>query len=386
MSSEIYLDNNATTRPLQCVVQAMLACLTSDYGNPSSLHTRGRQARRAVETARQDVAALLDSEAGDIIFTSGATEANNTILRGAISKRQTMICTETEHPSIHKLIWRNRTGMVLPVDSNGIIDLNVLADTLEHHSRTTPAHEKILIALHWANGETGVLQPVAEICRLAEQHGAITLFDAAQAIGRMPTAEFDQPYDFLTFSAHKLHGPQGIGVLHAKSETGIIPMMSGGEQEYGVRSGTENTPGIIGLGTACSKRHDHLDTNLAHLAILRDLLERTLGKHIPDMIINGQAVSRVPNTTNITFPGIDAIALVARLEAAGILCSQTSACSSARPEPSTTLLAMGISEENAFSSLRFSVSILNTRIEIQQAAEIIAQEVETLRNITGATS
>ena len=386
MSSEIYLDNNATAKPLTCVVQSMLACLTDDYGNPSSPHARGRQTRRAIETARQDVATLLGGEAEEIIFTSGATEANNMILQAAISNWQTVICTEAEHPSIRKPVDRNRTRIILPVDHNGRIDLNTLETTLENHSRTTLPHKHCLLALHWANGETGVLQPVREICQLAREYKCTTLFDASQAVGRIPITEFDLPYDFLTFSAHKLHGPQGIGVLQAKSDSIVIPLLFGGDQERGIRPGTENTPGIIGLGSACRKRHEHLDTCLAHLAILRNLLEHELNDRIPGLIINGCNAPRIPNTTNITFPGIDAIALAARLESAGVLCSQVSACSSARPEPSATLLAMGMPEEHAFSSLRFSVSTLNTKIEILETAEIIAKEVKTLQSIYGATN
>ena len=386
MSSEIYLDNNATTRPLQCVVQAMLACLTDDYGNPSSPYTRGRQARRAIEVARQDVAALLGCDAEEIIFTSGATEANNMILQGTIGSRQTVICTDAEHPSIREPINRNGTCMIIPVDHNGRIDLNALETTLEYYSRIMLPNKYCLIALHWANGETGALQPIKEICQLAREYRGITLFDASQAVGRMPTAEFDLPYDFLTFSAHKLHGPQGIGVLHAKNDARIVPLVFGGDQERGLRPGTENTPGIIGLGATCRKRHEHLDTCLDHLAILRNLLERELNDRIPGLVINGCNAPRIPNTSNITFPGIDAIALVARLDAAGVLCSQVSACSSARPEPSATLLAMGIPEEDAFSSLRFSVSTLNTKIEILKAVEIIAKEVKTLQNIYGTTN
>ncbi|MBS8225757.1 cysteine desulfurase family protein [Vannielia litorea] len=377
MRREIYLDNNATTRPLGSVVDAMAECLGDGFGNPSSPHARGRRARQALEPARQSVAELVAIEPENVIFTAGATEANNTVIAAALRHEQKVICTGGEHPSVGAAAGRLIGSRVeVGLDQDGIVDLARLRDVLL-------AHPKSLVAMHWASGETGVLQPVEEVCELASYFGAQTLFDGAQAVGRVPREECHPNYDFLTFSCHKLHGPQGVGALCFGDKAEVEPLLFGGGQEAGMRSGTENLPGIVGFGVACRARHQSLDSDLEKLRQLRDSFEAKLAEDVEGIRINGKGARRVPNTSNISFLGVDGQALAARLDAANVFCSQVSACSSARPSPSSTLLAMGVSEEDAFSSLRFSFSILNTMKDALEAAEIVASEVRFLREVFG---
>ena len=373
---EIYLDNNASTRALESVATAMLSVLTEDHGNPSSPHARGARARAKLEAARQNIAGILHCEPDkpeQVIFTSGATEANDMVLRDAIGKSENLICTEAEHPFIMQAVENSGTGIFIPVDDTGVMDLSALEAVLR---KTCP---DALIVTHWAHGETGVIQPVAKICRLAAEYRARTLFDATQAMGRVSSDDLDLPYDLLSFSGHKIHASQGIGVLHVKSDYRLSNVQD--FQEFGFRPGTENTPGIVGLGQACADIYENFQTHCITLTLLRDAFEYRLVEKMPNVIINGGKTPRIPNTSNITFPGIDGMTLAIRLEQRGILCSRISACRSARPIPSDTLLAMGRSEEDAFSSLRFSFSILNSMEEALKAAEYVIEEVCILRRL-----
>ncbi|NOD36648.1 MULTISPECIES: cysteine desulfurase family protein [unclassified Ruegeria] len=377
MRPEIYLDNNATTRPLASVADAVNVCLTENFGNPSSPHARGRRARQALETARQSIAELMSTDLANVIFTSGATEANNTVISAALSKGQKIVCTSGEHPSVESAAkYTDHDLIEVGLDSDGVVNLAALREALNAHPRS-------LVAMHWANGETGVLQPVDEVCELATYFGAKTLFDGAQAVGRVPRDELSAKYSFLSFSSHKLHGPQGVGVLCLGDNSKVTPLISGGGQERGLRSGTENLPGAVGFGVACRERRLSLEGDLEHLRQLRDTFEAALSEGLEGIRINGKGARRVPNTSNITFHGVDGQALAARLDAENVICSQVSACSSARPSPSRTLMAMGISEEEAFSSLRFSFSILNTMEDALEAADIVSQEARFLREVLG---
>ncbi len=377
MRAEIYLDNNATTQPSKAVADSIIEILISDFGNPSSPHNRGRRARRSLETARHSIAELISADPARIVFTSGATEANNMVIAGALGKGQKIICTAGEHPSIESTAeYMDGELVKVGLDSDGVINLAALRKALAKNPKS-------LVAMHWANGETGVLQPAGEICELAAYYGAQTLFDGAQAVGRVPHDECKSSYDFLSFSSHKLHGPQGVGVLCLGDDSQVLQLISGGGQENGLRSGTENLPGAVGFGVACRERRLSLENHLEHLRLLRDSFETKLSESFEGLRINGKGARRVPNTSNITFPGVDGQALAARLDAVNVICSQVSACSSARPSPSKTLIAMGISEEEAFSSIRFSFSVLNTMEDALEAADIVAQEARFLREVLG---
>lgn len=370
--STIYLDNNATTRPLPEVQEAVLRTMCDIVGNPSSTHSSGEKAFGAIESARSEVAQLLGAEAEQIIFFSGGTEANNTVLRSALSwceSRPTIVTSVVEHSSILKLteaLSKESVVIVeLGVDERGFISLDDLERALRHGAK--------LVSVQWVNNETGVIQPIHEIGALCRHYGVMFHTDAAQAVGKLPIDLEDAPIDFLSLSGHKFHGPLGVGGLFARDTSYLRPILHGGSQEKGLHPGTENVPAIVGLGVAAQSRRIGLDSSLARLRELRDRLEELILTAIPTASVNGASEARAPNSCNLRFPKIDGQALVARLDAVGICCSQSSACNSARPEPSYVLRAMGLTEDDAYSSVRFSVSVENTFEEMDRTAESIAE-------------
>ena len=374
-SPTIYLDNNATTRPAPEVVAAVAQSLEFDWANPSSIHGPGQAVARAVETAREQVAEFLGVQAGRIVFTSGATEANEAVLRHHAALGSTLFTTSAEHPAVAGLYfrhWPDRLKLV-PLNEHGRWQLDALSAALDRINGPK------LIAFAWANGETGVLQELEEITDMADRHGAACLVDASQAVGRVTTKAHDSAY--LALSGHKLHGPKGVGALVQPTGFPPVEVAVGGGQEKGWRGGTLNVPGIVGLGIACELRHRDLYRAITHMARLRDGLEAQVLALLPEVRVNGFGVPRVPNTSNLTFPGVDGMAMVARLEARGILCSQVSACSAGRPEPSRTLLAMGRSREEAFASVRFAISVETTESEVEIAARTVVGEAQFLQEI-----
>ena len=382
MIAEVYLDNNASTRVLRSVSDIVLDAMNESFGNASSPHSRGLAARKSIENARSHVARLIGTLPDMVTFTSGTTEANNTILNSIVEdQHHVLITTMSEHPSLTSLVEAKSPDRLIeiPLASNGLIDLEFLESTLA-------CHLGALVAFQWASGETGVLQPVECICMLAQKYNADVLLDASQAVGRIPITGFAIPYTWLTFSAHKLHGPQGVGALVSGRTTSQPQLLYGGAQEQGRRSGTENIPGIVGFGEACRIRQSNLENDIRHLGSLRDRFECRLKKELDCIRVNGANTPRLPNTSNVTFLGIDGIALVARADASGVIFSQVSACSSARPEPSRTLLAMGLTEDEAFGSVRFSTSTLNTTEEIDRAVSIVVAEARTLRRTVGVAA
>lgn len=371
----IDFDNNATTEPSGATRRAMMAALSGEAGNPSSLHRRGRIARGMIEGARAEVAALAGTRAEAVCFTSGATEGNAAVLSMAERKGATLVTTTAEHAAVTAHYDHHAPARILrlPVDADGTLDPARLDVAL------AGTDGRALFAFQWANGETGVLQPAATLTAIARRHGATVLLDAAQAFGRVETTLAGTGADFATLSAHKLHGPAGVGALVVLSGAAAPAFNPGGGQEGGRRGGTENLAGIAGFGAACSERMANLDGAIHRLAILRDRFETRLRATLPDIRINARTASRVPNTSSVTFFNIDGMALVARLEEAGLLCSQVSACSAARPEASRTLLAMGVSEDEAFSSLRFALSVVSTAREVDHAVAILASVSGDLR-------
>jgi len=374
----IYLDNNATTRPLPAVVDAIVKGFETAWGNPSSPHCVGQQAARAVTDAREKTGKLLSVAPESIVFTSGATEANDAVLRHHLRRGHILFTSDTEHPAINGVYRRQAEECIrtVPVDRNGQWDLDALEEGL-----TGP---DFLIALAWANGETGVLQDVERICTLARAHGASVLIDASQAVGRIPIQASTLGTTYLTFSGHKVHAPKGTGgLVQLGAGDALVMVQAGGDQEAGRRGGTENVPGLIGLGAAFDQRHRDLDAAMAYLAGLRNQFEALLLDRVPAARLNGVDAPRVPNTSNVTFPGIDGMALVARLMDRGILCSQVSACSSGKPEASPTLVAMGHSPEDAFASVRFAFAVDNSLPEVEVTIEALGVEVEFLRHMMG---
>ena len=371
----IYLDANATAQPLDCVVEAVTRAMRDTWGNPSSEHANGIGARRTLVRARDAVAALLPGiDPEDVVLTSGGTEASNTIFAAA-GPDSTVIVSAVEHPATMRPAERARSRganlIVVPVDARGQADPDAFVQAVVREST-----RNVFASIQWANGETGVIQPIAEISAAihAVKPDAIIHVDAAQAVGRIRTP-VPREVTGCSFSGHKLHGPQGTGVLALGNgaQANIAALIAGGGQERGLRSGTQNVSGAAGLGAALEARAANFEESVDRMRGLRDAFEKRILEALPHAMVNGSStnVARIPNTTNLRFPGIDGMRLVAQLDMAGIRCSQGSACSSGRPEASSVLQAMGIDEESAYSSVRFSFSILNTEEEVERAAGII---------------
>jgi cysteine desulfurase len=375
---EIYLDNNATTQPLPEVLEAMIEVLGEGFGNPSSAHAAGDRARDSMRCAREAVAALIGADPSMIVFTSGGTEANNLVFAsvlGGHGARPRIVTTAVEHSSIPKYCeYLRELGVdviTLPVNRAGRLSLQ------DVEVAVTP--ETSLVSVQWVNNETGVMQPVAQIGELCRERGIPFHTDAAQAVGKLPMNVSTLPIDFLSLTAHKFHGPQGVGALYARHRRWLTPMLRGGSQEEGLRAGTENVPGIVGMGKAATLRLARLDDIQPYLHGLRDRFEHRVLDMVPGTEVNGDRTQRVCNTTNLLFRDIDGEALMAQLDHVGIRCSQSSACTNMRPEPSAVLRAMGLSEDEAYASVRFGVSEQNTVDEIEWAAMQIREICTKLR-------
>ena len=377
----VNLDANANAAPTAMVLSAVVEAMTSGAGNPSSGHLAGDLARGIVERTRDAVIGLLEGAYEDgVVFTSGCTEANNTVLRGLAGRpAQILLVSAVEHASVLKVAQRLALEGVeirlVPVDARGIVDLTELEASLQD------SRNRSLISIQTANSETGVIQPTAAIADLAGRYGAIFHADAAQSFGKIRTVlGRGHGPDVITLSGHKLHAPAGTGAI-VSGDTAIeyAPLIVGGDQEHGRRAGTQSVPLLAGLAAACEQRARTFDADLATMSMLRDRLEASIRVQLPWTVVNGAVSLRLPNASNIRFVGVDGMALVANLDAEGILASQGSACSSRRPEPSHVLTAMGLSEADAFSSVRFSVSPLNTSEEIDHAVQIIVAAASRLR-------
>lgn len=356
----------------------MVEAISVGWGNPSSVNALGQAAAQSIAQARSCVADLIGVSADSLIFTSGATEANEAVLRHHLADGHFLVTSESEHPALSGAYRYSAPDLLRIVGLHG--DGRWRLDELSGHLSRGPA----LVAVSLANGETGVVQDVDRICSIAGDAGAQVLVDVSQALGRMAPLPGLVKADYLTASGHKLHGPKGVGGLALLSDAAqCIVSQFGGGQEGGRRGGTENVPGIVGFGEACAQRTANLKGCIARLADLRSRFERQLRSCVDGVEINGEAAPRVPNTSSVTFRGVDGMALVARLEDRGVICSQVSACSSGSPEPSRTLMAMGLGAGAAFSTLRFCVSIDNNEQEIDTAVKVIEAEVNSIRSIMG---
>jgi cysteine desulfurase len=371
----IDLDANASTPLDPAVLEAMLPFLQANHANPSAAYRAGRLARRAIEHARVSVATLLQAEPGEIIFTSGATESIHTAhhsVRSLWPEKPLLITTRVEHAAglAAAEAWQSRGGRVhaLSVDAEGRIDLDELKCLLA-------SRDAALVSILWANNETGVIQPMAEITALAHEHGALVHADAVQMAGKLPLDLREVPVDLASFSGHKMHAPKGVGVLYVSALSRFEPLITGGGQERGRRSGTENVPGIVALGKAaelasCPMRAD-----------LRDALERRLRVALPEMVIHGRNAPRLPNTSNFCLPGIDAAGMLILLDQRDVACSAGSACHSASLHPSHVLEAMGYDATHAASSLRLSLHRFHTLADMEMAAARIIECAEKLRSL-----
>ena len=382
MPAPVYLDYNATTPVDARVLDAMLPYFTQKFGNAASkTHTFGWVAEQAVDTARQQVAALIGAEPSEIIFTSGATEAINLALKGVFEAYRTkgnhIITAATEHKAVldccKKLEQLGAQITYLPVNSEGLISLAQLQQAI------TP--QTILISVMLANNETGVIQPVDDIALIAHARNIPFMSDATQAAGKIKVNVNESHIDLMPLSAHKLYGPKGAGALYVRRKNprvSLIAQMDGGGHERNLRSGTLNVPGIAGLGKACAIATEELTADLQRITHLRDTLQAALLQHYPQARINGSLTHRLPNTLNIAFPGIDSTALLKRL-ATTVAAASGSACTSAVPEPSHVLKALGLDDATAHSSLRFSLGKPTTAPEIQLAIQHITAAVTQLK-------
>jgi len=374
----IYLDNNATTRPAREVIEAMRPWLEEAYGNPSAGYRFGREARRAVDHARGQVAALIGAEVEEIVFTSGGTESNNAAIRSALALRpdhRAILTSTVEHSAVEEIVkFHEASGYEArynPVDSLGHLDLEAWKANL---AKGGVGHASLI----WANNETGVVSPLAEAFALAAEHDVYCHSDAVQAVGKIPVRVDELPLHALSLSAHKLHGPKGIGALWLNRRARFLPQTLGGGQEDARRSGTENVPAIVGFGVAAELAAQALDSRRA-LAVLRDRFERGVIVALPDVAINGDPERRLPNTSNLYFPGVDGEGLLILLDEAGVCCSPGSACSTGQVKPSRIVRAMGHSNARARASVRFSISRFTTVEEIDAAVAAVVKAVGKLR-------
>ena len=379
-SDLIYLDNNATTRVDPAVVEEIMPFLTEFYGNPSSGYRFGKQVGKALDLARERVAALLGCEPSEIIFTSCGTESTNAAINSALlmdRDRQHIVTTRVEHSATLKhcetLAKRGTEVTWLGVDERGQIDLAELERALRP--------DTALVSVMWANNETGVIFPVEEIAEIVRKKGAIFHTDAVQAIGKIPINLADAKINFLSLSGHKLHCPKGVGVLYANRRTKFAPYLIGGGQENGKRAGTENVTSIIGLGKACEVAGEFMEHEATEVRGLRDEFEASLLSRVEGTQVNGDITSRLPNTSNLAFDGIDSEGVLMLLDQHGICCSSGSACTTGSVHASHVLKAMGFSDDRARASLRFSFSRFNTREEVAKALDIIPQVIGKLRRV-----
>jgi len=389
----IYMDANATTPVLPEVVEAMRPYWAESFGNASSVHQRGQQARAAVDHAREAVATLLNCRPAEIVFTSGGTESDNLALFGLLSPGDHLITTAIEHHAVlhaaEALAQRGVELTFLKPSAAGVIDPEAVRASLRPNTK--------LVSVMLANNETGVVQPVREIAKIAHGSGALVHTDAVQAGGKLPLDVTALGCDLLSLSGHKMHAPQGVGVLYVSRKVKLNPLFFGGLHERGRRPGTENVAGIVGLGRAAELARTWLNAeaspststqpeNPAALAALRDRLEQGILARLPDAGVNGAGAPRVANTTNLYFEGIDAEALIIALDLQGLEISAGSACQSGATEPSHVLVAMGLPEERARGSVRLSLSRMNSQSEVGVAIELVAAAVSRLRAIAGAAA
>lgn len=383
MMKEIYLDNNATTRCAPQVVEAMLPYFSEKYGNASSMHNFGGENRHAIEAARAQVAALLNAAyADEIIFTSCATESNDSVLFSAAEAfpdKKHIITTAVEHPAILEpcRVLESRGWRVdyIRVDENGRLDIEELKSLIDDKTS--------LVSVMWANNETGTIFPIKEVAEIAHAHGALFHTDAVQAAGKIPLDVQAAGVDFLSISAHKFHGPKGIGALYVRRGARFVPYLIGGHQEKHRRAGTENVPYIIGIGKAAELAQKRLaDGSAARIAALRDRLEEGILSAVADVKVNGDTQHRVPNTTNISFGYIEGESILMYLNDFNICASSGSACTSGSLEPSHVLRAMKVPFQFAHGSIRFSLSEETTDGDIEKVLKEIPPIIERLRKIS----
>jgi cysteine desulfurase len=377
----VYVDNNATTKVAPEVLEVMLPYFSEYYGNPSSMHFFGGQVQKKVDEARAKVADFLGAEPSEIVFTSCGTESDNAAILGTLDsypEKRHLITTRVEHPAVGNVsTYLGRKGYrvtELSVDREARLDLDELRESL--------TDETVLVTIMYANNETGVIFPIEEIGEIVKARGIPFHTDAVQAAGKIPLNMKKSKVDMLSISGHKLHAPKGIGVLYIRKGTKFSPFMIGGHQEKGRRGGTENVPYIIGLGKACELAKKHLDEENTRIKSLTDYLEAKLLEKIPNTLVNGDRIHRLPNTVSVSFEYVEGESILLLLSDLGICASSGSACTSGSLEPSHVLRAMGVPFTAAHGSIRFSLSIYNTKEEMDYIIEHLPPIIQRLRDIS----
>jgi cysteine desulfurase len=375
----IYFDNNATSPLSPEVFEAMRPYFFENFGNASSIHQQGQQARAAVENARESVAALLNARTSEIVFTSGGTEGDNLALFGLAHPGDHIVTSVIEHHAVLNTCKRlEQLGCevtYVPVNTNGVVDTEAIRSALKPNTR--------LISIMMANNETGGVQPVEEIGRIAAESGIHFHVDAVQAAGKLEIDVRKIGCHLLTISGHKMNAPQGIGALYVRRGTLLQPLLYGGRHERGRRAGTENLPGIVGLGKAAEIAREWLvDGGAARMAVLRDRLERLITEQVELAHVNSGSVVRTPNTTNIVFECIEGEAFVIAMDLKGVSISTGAACSSGAIEPSHVLIAMGLTPEQARASIRFSLGKQNSQEEVDAVVSLVPEVVSKLRELS----
>jgi cysteine desulfurase len=377
----VYVDNNATTKVAPEVLEAMLPYFSELYGNPSSMHFFGGQVEKKMSEAREQVADFLGAEPSEIVFTSCGTESDNAAIFGTLDsypEKRHFITSRVEHPAINNLCaYLSRKGYrvtELLVNREGQLELDELRESI--------TEETALVSIMYANNETGVIFPIGEIGEIVKSRGIPFHTDAVQAAGKIPLNMKKSKVDMLSISGHKIHAPKGIGVLYIRKGTRFSPFMIGGHQEKGRRGGTENVPYIIGLGKACELAKRHLDEESTRIKALRDYLETKILEKIPNTLVNGDRVNRLPNTSSVSFEYVEGESILLLLSDLGICASSGSACTSGSLEPSHVLRAMGVPFTAAHGSIRFSLSIYNTKEEMDYIIEHLPPIIQKLRDIS----
>jgi cysteine desulfurase len=377
-----YFDHNATTPPDPQVREAVMRALTEDFGNPSSVHHFGQRAKAVLDEARSAIADLIGAEPGEVVFTSGGTEADNLALRGAAEAaepggRRHLITSAIEHEAVlntvKALTKRGWTATVLPVDASGIVSPAALASAM--------TRETAVVSVMHANNEIGTIQPIADLAAIAHEFGAVFHTDAVQSVAKIPVSVRTLGVDLLSLSAHKFNGPKGTGALWIRRGTRLVSTMTGGKHERNRRGGTENVPGVAGMGVAARLARQKLATESPRIATLRDRLERGVLATVTGTVVNGALDARVPNTTNISFDGVEAESLLIALDLEGFAVSTGSACSSGTLEPSHVLRAMGLPSHRTQNSIRFSLGLGNDEAQVDALLAKLPSVVGKLRTL-----
>ena len=379
----VYFDHNATTPVSLAVADTMAAALREEFGNPSSVHHFGQRAKAVIDQARSAVATLIGADAPEVVFTSGGTESDNFAIRGTAEAlertgRRHLIASAIEHEAVlntlKALAKRGWETTLLPVGETGIVSPNDLQATLRD--------DTALVSVMHANNEIGTIQPIVELARLAHERGALFHTDAVQSAGKLPIDVKAFGVDLLSISAHKFSGPKGVGAIWIRRGLRILPIMTGGKHERNRRAGTENVPGIVGMGVAAEVARAKMADEHARVSALRDRLETGILCAVPDTMVNGARAPRLPNTTNISFDRIEAESLLIALDLDGIAVSTGSACSSGTLEPSHVLKAMGFPPHRSQNSIRFSLGTSNTESDVDRVVAVLPGIIEKLRNLT----